>query len=141
MQAGYRKETERANVMTNVMIVEDQELQRDIVTRALEGSGRYKVVHAIDNADMADLYLAGGQVDLVLMDIYTAFGADGLEASERIKKDFPDVKIIITTSMPEADWIARAKKAGVESFWYKEVNADAIVSICDRTLAGESVYP
>lgn len=127
--------------MTNVMIVEDQELQRNIVSRALSESGRYNVVYAIDNADVADLYLMNGNVDLVLMDIYTAMGADGLEASERIKRDFPGVKIVITTSMPEAEWVERARTAGVESFWYKEVNADAIVSICDRTMAGESVYP
>ena len=127
--------------MTNVMIVEDQELQRDIVSRALEGSGRYHVVYAIDNADVADLYLMNGNVELVLMDIYTAMGADGLEASERIKRDFPEIRIVITTSMPEADWVERARAAGVESFWYKEVNADAIVSICDRTMAGERVYP
>lgn len=127
--------------MTNVMIVEDQELQRDIVSRALEGSGRYRVVYAIDNADVADLYLMNGNVELVLMDIYTAMGADGLEASERIKRDFPEIRIVITTSMPEAEWVERARTAGVESFWYKEVNADAIVSICDRTMAGERVYP
>ena len=127
--------------MTNVMIVEDQAFQRDIVRRALTESGRYRVVHEIDNADVADLYLMNGDVDLILMDIYTAMGADGLEASERIKRDFPEVKIVITTSMPEAGWVARARAAGVESFWYKEVNADAIVSVCDRTMAGESVYP
>ena len=127
--------------MTNVMIVEDQAFQRDIVRRALTESGRYRVVHEIDNADVADLYLMNGDVDLILMDIYPAMGADGLEASERIKRDFPEVKIVITTSMPEAGWVARARAAGVESFWYKEVNADAIVSVCDRTMAGERVYP
>ena len=127
--------------MTKVMIVEDQELQREITKRALEKSGRYDVVYGIDNADVAELYLIGGEIELVLMDIYTAMGADGLEASERIKRDYPCVRVIITTSMPEAKWITRARDAGVESFWYKEVNADAIVSICDRTMAGESVYP
>ena len=127
--------------MTNVMIVEDQELQRTITTNALESSGRYRVVYGIDNADVADIYLMNGTVELVLMDIYTAMGADGLEAAERIKCDYPEVKVIITTSMPESQWIARARTAGVESFWYKEVNADAIVSICDKTMAGESVYP
>lgn len=127
--------------MTKVMIVEDQELQRKITKQALEDSARYEVVHEIDNADVAELYLLNGQVELVLMDIYTAMGANGLEAAERIKHDYPEVKIIITTSMPESSWIARARGAGVESFWYKEVNAEAIIRVCDCTMAGESVYP
>ena len=127
--------------MTNVMIVEDQELQRRLVKSALEESGRYRVLYETDNADVCDIYLLNGDVDLILMDIFTAMGADGIEASERIKGDYPDVKIIIITSNPETEWIERARAAGVESFWFKEVNANAIVSICDRTMAGESVYP
>lgn len=127
--------------MTNVMIVEDQELQRRIVKSALEESGRYRVLYETDNADVCDIYLLNGDIDLILMDIFTAMGADGIEASERIKGDYPDVKIIIITSNPETEWIERARAAGVESFWFKEVNANAIVSICDRTMAGESVYP
>lgn len=127
--------------MTRVMIVEDQELQRDILARALNESGRYEVVSAIDNADIADLYVESMNVELVLMDVYTAFGADGLEAAERIKKSYPHVKCIITTSSPESAWIARAKEAGVESFWYKDVETDSILSVCDRTMKGESVYP
>ena len=123
------------------MIVEDQELQRDITRRALEKTGRYEVLYEIENADVTELYLMKGDVELILMDIYTAMGANGLEASERVKRDFPEIKIVITTSMPETHWITRARAAGVESFWYKEVNADAIVGICDRTMAGESVYP
>lgn len=126
---------------TKVMIVEDQQIQRQIIADALMKSGRYEIAASIDNADLSDLYVDGGGIELILMDVFTAFGADGLEASERIKASHPEVRIIITTSMPESEWITRARSAGVESFWYKEVDADAIVSICDRTMAGESVYP
>ena len=123
------------------MIVEDQEMQREIVAKALEESGRYEVVAAIDNADLADLYVESAGAELVLMDIYTAYGADGLEASERIKAQFPEVKIIVMTSMPETNWIEKARAAGVESFWYKDLTTKAILTICDRTVQGESVYP
>ena len=73
--------------MTHVMIVEDQELQRKIVKSALEDSGRYRVLYEVDSADVCDIYLLNGNVDLVLMDIFTAMGADGIEAAERIKSD------------------------------------------------------
>jgi len=29
----------------------------------------------------------------------------------------------------------------VESFWYKEPTADALLKVMDRTMAGESIYP
>ena len=35
----------------------------------------------------------------------------------------------------------KAKKIGCESFWYKEVQEEPILTVIKKTLAGESVYP
>ena len=126
---------------TRVMIVEDQELQRFMLEDILSASGRYEIVASIDNAELADLYVETKAVELILMDIYTAFGADGLEAAERIKEEYPATKIMIRTSMPESGWVMRAKACGVESFCYKDVGEAAVLDACDRTMRGESVYP
>ena len=64
-----------------------------------------------------------------------------LDAAEEIKRQFPQIKIIIITSMPEVSYIEKARKIGVESFWYKEADDVAILDVMDRTMAGESVYP
>ena len=34
-----------------------------------------------------------------------------------------------------------AKEAGIDSFWYKEPLENSLLSVLDRTMAGESVYP
>lgn len=68
-------------------------------------------------------------------------GSNGLDAAEKIKKLKPDLKIIAVTSMPEVSWMDRAKKIGIESFWYKEVSEETILEIIQRTLKGESIYP
>jgi two-component system vancomycin resistance associated response regulator VraR len=75
------------------------------------------------------------------MDVCTAFGNSGLDAAEVIKRECPKVKVIIVTSMPEFSWLERARQIGVDSFWYKEAQKDTILNVCDRTMAGESVYP
>ena len=80
-------------------------------------------------------------VDLILMDVVTENGESGLVASEKIKKKFPNIKIIIVTSMPECSYIKRAKKIGVEGFWYKEINEQPILSIMEKVINGEIVYP
>ena len=49
-------------------------------------------------------------VDLILMDVVTENGESGLVAAEKIKKKFPNIKIIIVISMPECSYIKRAKK-------------------------------
>ena len=82
-----------------------------------------------------------GEIDIVLMDVVTADGASGLDAAEKIKKKYPKIKIIIVTSMPECSYISRAKALGAEGFWYKETGKESLISVMDRVMQGEIVYP
>lgn len=66
------------------------------------------------------------------MDVVTENGESGLNAAEVIKKKFPQIKIIIVTSMPEYSYIKRAKQIGVEGFWYKETNEEAILKVMEK---------
>lgn len=124
-----------------VMIVEDQAMTRHLLEMFIKSSKKYELVFSLDNASLADVYCAGKKIDLVLMDVLMERGDNGLYAAERIKKHHPETKIILVTSMPECSYIKRARQIGVESFWYKEASQEAILSIMDRTMAGESVYP
>lgn len=81
------------------------------------------------------------QIDLVVMDVCTEDGSSGLVSAEKIKKLHPNIKIVIMTSMPEYSFISRSKKAGCESFWYKEMGDMEFLDVLDRTVNGESVYP
>ena len=124
-----------------VLIVEDQEMPRQLFEIYIQGSTNYELAGAITNASLAaDLCRSGG-IDLVLMDVCTALGSNGLDAAEEIKREFPKIKVIIVTSMPEFSWLERARRISVDSFWYKEAQKNTILNVCDRTMAGESVYP
>lgn len=127
--------------MTKVLIVEDDPMARRLLEIFVNGSERYTVVQAIDNASMAELFCLKNHIDLILMDVCTAMNASGLDAAAKIKKTFPEIKIIIVTSQPECSFIERARSIGVDSFWYKESTAEKVVDIMDRTMNGESVYP
>lgn len=127
--------------MYNVMVVEDQAMPRQLFEAFIAVSDKYTLVHSIKNADMADIYCEKSDIDLILMDVCTELNSNGLDAAERIKAKHPEIKIIIVTSMPEFSYLERAKKIGVDSFWYKEVSEEPILSLMDRTMAGESIYP
>lgn len=124
-----------------IMIVDDQFVSRELFKLYIDQSPQYEVVHSIDSAMFADTYVLKNHIDLIIMDILMQDGSNGLDAAEKIKKLRPDIKIVAVTSMPEVSWMDRAKKIGIESFWYKEVSEKTILEIMDRTLAGESIYP
>ena len=126
---------------TRVLIVEDRDITAKLFEAYLTASDRYTLAGIVKNADLAPLFCEKGGVDLVLMDVYTELGISGIDAAAQIKQARPEIRIIIITSLPEVSYMARARAAGIESFWYKEAGEDALLEICDRTVAGESVYP
>ena len=127
--------------MYNVMVVEDQAMPRQLFEAFISMSDKYRLVHSIKNADMADIYCDQSQIDLILMDVCTELNSNGLDAAERIKQKHPKIKIIVVTSMPEVSYLERARAVGVDSFWYKEVSEEPILELMDRAMAGESIYP
>ena len=127
--------------MYNVLIVEDDPMARKLLEIFVSTSEKYHLVPSLDSAAMAELYCMTNQVDLVLMDVCTAMDMSGIEAAAKLKKNYPAIKIIIITSQPEYSYIDQARKIGVESFWYKEPTAEALLKVMDRTMAGESIYP
>ena len=86
--------------MYNVMGVEDQAMPRQLFEAFISMSDKYRLVHSIKNADMADIYCNQSQIDLILMDVCTELNSNGLDAAERIKQKHPEIKIIVVTSMP-----------------------------------------
>ena len=124
-----------------ILIADDQSMARQLFEMFVKSSEKYRLVHSLESASVAHIYCSRFPIDLVLMDVVMADGVSGLEAAKRIKKVSPKTKIIIVTSMPEVSYIKRAREIGVESFWYKEASREPILSVMDRTMAGESVYP
>lgn len=125
----------------NVLICDDQVISRQLFEMIVGSSEHYCLVKSLDSARVADVYCAGGKVDLILMDVVMDANYSGLDAAEYIKKKYPYVKILIVTSMPEAAFIERAREIGVDSFWYKEVQDAPLIDVMDRTMAGEHIYP
>ncbi len=125
----------------SVMIVEDQQMPKTLFSHYINSSKNFYLEVAIENASIADIVCTKMPIDLILMDVVTENGESGLVAAEKIKKKFPNIKIIIVTSMPECSYIKRAKKIGVEGFWYKEINEQPILSIMEKVMNGEIVYP
>ena len=125
----------------NVLIVEDQDIPRELFEIYIKSSDSFCHLLSISNAAAALSVCANNKVDLILMDVMTELDHSGLDAAEKIKKLYPDVKIIVVTSMPEYSWLARAREIGVDSFWYKDGQKEGILDVMERTMAGEHIYP
>ena len=124
-----------------VLIVDDQRMSRQLFESIVAANENYTVAAAVETAMFADAWCAKGGVDLVLMDVVMKDGSNGLEAAARIKASYPEIRVIVVTSMPDPNFLRKAKAAGVDSFWYKEVDSEPMLRVMDRTMKGEQVWP
>lgn len=127
--------------MIRVLIVEDQKMAQENMERIIRNGERYRLAGTLANAADAELFCMHSPVDLILMDVCTAHDENGIEATAVIKKKFPSVKVIIVTSMAEHTFLEKAKAAGADSFWYKDASRGELLSVMDRTMEGERIFP
>ena len=127
--------------MIRVLLVEDDPMARQLLEIYVNKSENYELAGSVESALFAEVFCRTHPVDVILMDVCTAMNANGIDAAQDIKKHLPQIKIIIITSQPECSFIDRAREAGVDSFWYKSATAEEIITVMDRTLAGECIYP
>ena len=106
--------------MAKILLVEDNEMNRDMLSRRLDRKG-YEVVIAIDGQQAIDL-AASAKPDLILMDMSLPI-VDGWEATRRLKADgqTKQIPIIALTAhaMPEDE--RKAREAGCNDYDTKPI--------------------
>lgn len=127
--------------MTRVLIVEDQKMAQENMEAIVQSSEDYILAGTISNAADAELVCMHKPVDLILMDVCTAYDESGIEACAIIKKKHPKIKVIIVTSMAEHTFIEKAKEANADSFWYKDASHNELIDVMERTMKGEHIFP
>ncbi len=124
-----------------VLVAEDFLMTRQFIGNIITSSEDFELAASFPDAAKAVDFVSRKYVDLAIMDIVMQDGQSGLSAAKRIKDIRPETKILMITSMPEVTYIERARKIGVESFWYKDIQEQTILEVMRRTMLGESVYP
>ena len=127
--------------MTRVVVADDQNISRGFFEMYVRAANEYELLAGLRTAREAVKFVDEHETDLLILDVMMQDGIDGLSAAEIIKKDHPEIKIILVTSASETNWEEKAKSIGVESFWYKEYDEHGLLEMMNRTMAGESVYP
>ena len=123
-----------------VVVADDRPLPRgffELTVRSCEG---YELAASFSAAGAAVSWCLEHPPQLVILDIMMSQGIDGLTAAARLKSAFPDLRIILATSMAEAKWLDEARKLGIEAFWYKDSEVP-LPEVMDRVMTGEIVYP
>jgi two-component system cell cycle response regulator DivK len=113
--------------MARILLVEDNEMNRDMLSRRLVRSG-YEVVIAVQGEEGVELTRTASP-DLVLMDMSLPV-LDGWEATRRLKGDpaTREIPIIALTAHAMTGDREKAREAGCDDFDTKPVEYARLVS-------------
>jgi DNA-binding NarL/FixJ family response regulator len=127
--------------MINIILVEDQVLLRDALAKIIDGQEDMKVAGFTADADKAPELCRVLAPDLALIDVVTEGKANGITAAALIRREMPEVKIVIMTSLPEITFLDAARQAGAHSFIYKDSDSDHVLHVIRGTMKGKGTYP
>jgi two-component system CheB/CheR fusion protein len=83
-----------------ILVVEDEDIVRRVVTRALRRSG-YTILEARNGQEAIELVKASAQrIQLLLTDLIMP-GLDGRELAKQLRADHPEIKILYMSGYPE----------------------------------------
>ena len=126
--------------MIKVLIVEDQTMLRESLEHLLNSQNDMEVVGGTDDAAEAPELCKKLKPDIVLMDVITKKNANGIRYTAEIHKEFPKIKVVIMTGLPEITFIEEAKKAGAHSFINKTMGNEHLLHVIRNTMKGYSIY-
>ena len=127
--------------LVSVMLVDDHESMRDLLKSEFCPENGFQVIKECSSAIDAVAFCHLLRPDLVIMDVCTEDGASGLDAAAKIRRQSPDVKIIVTTGFEEVSYMPRAKEIGAHAFVYKVKGSAWYRQAALRVLGGETVFP
>ena len=119
--------------MTKILLVEDNEMNRDMLSRRLERKG-YLVVQALDGQEAVSK-ARSDKPDLILMDMSLPF-LSGWEATQQLKADAATriIPVIALTAHAMASDEQKAREAGCDDFDTKPVELTRLLEKIEALL-------
>jgi CheY-like chemotaxis protein len=121
--------------MAKILLVEDNELNRDMLSRRLERKG-FQVVMAVDGQQGVDLASSEGP-DLILMDMDLPV-IDGWEATRRVKagESTRGIPVIALTAHAMVGDRDKAMAAGCDDYDTKPIDFPRLLGKIETLLGG-----
>lgn len=127
--------------MIRVLIADDHHVVRRGLLFFLKTQKDIEVIGEAKNGLEAVQLVESLQPDIVLMDLVMP-ELDGIQATKRIKAEWPHVKVLMLTSFSDKDHVMPAMEAGASGYQLKDIEPDDLVESIRQIMRGENtIHP
>ncbi len=118
--------------MSRILILDDDKAVLNCFFVLLMQAQRF-VVEVLSDSTRAFETLAGGNFDLVLLDMDMP-EVSGMQVLKHVGQRYPDLEVVVITGVGDVELAVEAMKLGAYDYLCKPVEADRLVTCVDRAL-------
>lgn len=123
--------------MIKIILADDHCLVRTGLKRLLDDVDNLTVVADADNGNDAILYVKEHNPDVAILDINMP-GLNGMKTTEILRRDFPDLKIVIISMHSDELFPQRLIKAGANAYLTKDSSIVEITHAINEVMASRN---
>ena len=122
-----------------VLLGDDHKIVREGLKMVLADDPRLQVVAEADTGpgvlDAVQTLQGTQGIDVVLLDIAMP-GMDGLEVLQSLRRDWPDLPVLMLSTYPEKQYAVRCIKLGASGYLNKSTDPDELIAALNRVAGG-----
>ncbi len=122
-----------------ILIAEDHPLFRKGMNSLLSSVPDFKVVGEATTGEEAVALASELRPDVILMDLQMP-GTNGIEATRRVLREGPDVRVLVVTLLEDDDSVFMALRAGARGYALKDADEDEMVRAIRAVGRGEAIF-
>lgn len=122
-----------------ILLVDDHYIVRDGIRMLLEDEIGFEIVEEAENGTKAIEACKNEDIDLAIIDINMP-EMNGIEATEVIKEEYPDIKVLALTMMDEDEHIRKMIEAGASGYILKSSDREELIEAITTILDGRHYF-
>lgn len=124
--------------MIKVLVADDQELIRQSLKIVLDSKEGIEVTDCVCDGQAVIKSVRTNRPDVILMDIRMP-KMDGVQCTQIIKENYPQIKVIILTTFDDDEYVYNALKFGASGYLLKGVSMDELENAIKTVYSGKAM--
>ncbi len=122
--------------MSNILVIDDEQGIRTVLKEVLEDEAHH--VDLAEDGFQGLLVLETEPVDVVILDVWLP-NMGGIDVLKKIKKEYPDIEVIIISGHANIKVAVQAVKIGAFDFLEKPLSLDKTITVVENALKLEEL--
>ncbi len=123
-----------------ILLVDDHDLFREGLAGIISTQPDLQVIGEAGDGLEAIVKARELKPDLIMMDIQMP-GCDGLEATQKIKRELPEIVIVMLTVRDEEEKLFEAIRSGAQGYLLKNIRSHDLLEGLRGAMRGEAAIP